>query len=285
MKRVSLLLLILLLCCFAAARADDTCLIDATSVGSEVTTDCSYIRVTCPSPNACEATLTVRGPDGSVCYQRSYQVCTTDFTSEEIYLRMDGKETRYQLQLEAGTNRFDFTVVRRLPRMENMAACSTGYPLSSMTGDSTWKSVTMIDVQALEGRSLTVPLQSCGSYEIGCVTFSIRNGQLTATAQPLPGVDIHDATVFAAASSIAILSLNASNAYGAKKTKTSAFSGMTGSLNQPIDLYGAPYIAVYLELNVSFDPLSANPAPALLLDGQYDCWMKMLNNTDEEAVG
>ena len=278
MKRMLAVLaaLVLTLGGLPAARAEDVCSIDASAVPGTVSTEQSYLRVTCPLPEETEVVLSVFDAGGSLCYQRSYGLCSGSFRSEDIYLRLSGGNTRYQVSLSAGNACYAFEVLRCMPRLNGNAACAVGYPLSSLTGRDSWQSATLLDVAALEGSSRTVALHASGAYELGTVTFSVHRGQLTVSASLSGGVDgtIDDAQVFVA--------LNAADA-GALGGKR--FAGLTGRLDQAIDLEGAACVAVYVQLTVSFDPTGVPGSPRVELDGQEALWEHLQEITASEAVG
>ncbi|MDO5143698.1 MAG: hypothetical protein Q4E72_03665 [bacterium] len=280
MKRWSVCTLLVLALVSALALAEDTCVIDVTQGEAEVVTECGYIRVTAPLEG--DAVLTVRAPDGSVCYQRAYSGCDGAFSSEEIYLRQSSVQSRYEVSLACGDAAYSFAVTRRLPRMTRIAACSGGYPLSSITGSDAWQTVTLVDVAALEGGSMTVPLQACGQYGLGEVRLRVKDGGLTVTVHAMDGVSVNDASVLVAASSIAVMELRRSG-YGVKRVN--APGCFSGALDTPIDLMGVAYVAVYTQLDVDFDPTLVEYAPTLTLPGQYECWLRLLEQTDSEAVG
>ena len=275
MRRVFLMMLALV-CLIFPARAEDTQTVDA-STATSVTTAASYLRVTCPIDGEQPVTVTVADARGNPQYQRNYGDCSGTFRSEDIYLRLDGGHTTYSVTLKAGETTYGFTVERVMPRLMGNAACATGYPLSLLNSmDSTWQSATILDVQALEGSSLTVPMHAAGAYELGSVTFSVSGGALTVTADMARGVDgsIDDATVYVATNALQAQALRARN-----------FSGLIGKLKDAIDLGGTPYAAVLVQLTVSFDPSGVPGSPEALLDGQEELWLLMQESTANEAVG
>lgn len=256
------------------ACADDTCVVDAASAG--VTTDRSYVSVACPVEAEAQVVLTINGPDGACVYQRDYGVCSASFRTEDIYLKLQGSETVYQATLAVGDSCYDFTITRVMGRLTDNAACTVGYPLASITGADTWRTATLLDLRALDGGSVTVPIHASGAYTLGSATLSVSGGCLTVSAAVDSAIDgsIDSATVYVA-----------TNALNAQQLGTKRFTGLTGGLNSPIDLGGALYAAVYVKMSVSFDPTGVPGSPNTVLNGQDTLWQTMLTQTANEAVG
>ncbi len=286
MKRLLILLLTMLLCIAPAYAAEDVFTVDAQSIAEDaweesfiaasLTSDRSYLRVTSALTEDAQVTLSIAGDNGSLVYQRDYGLCSGRFRSEDIYLRLTGSQTTYHVSLWIGDSSYSFPLRRVMPRLTGNAACSVGYPLSALSGTNTWKSATVLDVNALEGSSLTVPLHASGAYEIGTVTFAISGGKLTVDAAIDPSVDgsIDGSTVYVATTALEAQKLGKKN-----------FPGITTKLNKTVDLQGTPYAAVYVNLTVSFSPTGVPGSPAVTLDGQDATWQRMLTETANEAVG
>ena len=269
------LVLIALACLIFPAYAEDTQTVDA-STATSVSTTASYLRVTCPVEDDQPVTLTVTDAWGNPQYQRDYGLNSGFFRSEDIYLRLDGGLTTYFVTVQVGEAAYAFSVDRVMPRLTGNAACAVGYPLSWLNGSGSWQSATILDVNALEGSSLTVPMHASGAYTLGTVTFSVYGGQLTVSADIAGGVDgsIDGATVYVA-----------TNALQAQSLGSRYFSGTTGWLGDRIDLGGTPYAAVLVQLTVSFDPSGVPGSPDALQYGQEELWMQMQQMTANEAVG
>lgn len=288
MKRLLglLLTLTMLLCAIPGHAAEDVFTVDAQEaaggawdesyISSSLTSDRSYLRVTCTLDSEAAVTLSIADESGSLVYQRDHGLCSGKFRSEDIYLRLTGSQTTYQATLWVGDSSYAFPIRRVMPRLTGNAACSVGYPLEYLSGSDTWKSATLLDVNALSGSSFTVPLHASGAYEIGTVTFRISNGSLTVSAELMEGIDgsIDKSTIYAA-----------TTALEAQELGRKSFSGPTGKLNKAIDLMGAPYVAVYVNLTVSFDPTNVPGSPDSTLNGQDDLWQRMQSETANEAVG
>lgn len=286
MKRFLILLVTMLLCIAPAYAAEDVFTVDAQSIAedawdesfiaSSLTSDRSYLRVTSDLVEDAQVTLSIAGENGSLVYQRDYGVCSGRFRSEDIYLRLTGSQTTYHVSLWIGDSGYSFPLRRVMPRLTGNAACSVGYPLDRLSGANTWKSATLLDVNALEGSSLTVPLHASGAYEIGTVTFTVSGGSLTVSAAISDGVDgsIDQSTVYVA-----------TTALEAEKLGKKNFPGITTKLNKTVDLQGTPYAAVYVNLTVSFSPADVPGSPAVTLDGQDATWQRMLTETANEAIG
>lgn len=274
MKRVMTLLLALLLCMAAfPALAADALTVDVTSAASEISTDKSFLRLTCGSVEG-EVVITIRDAGGSIVYQRDHGTRSGSFRSDEIYLGLEGASTRYQVSMQAGSAAYAFALVRTQPRQKGVTACTAGCPLSLLTGADTWKSATLLDVRNMR-EPVTVPVQAGGGLAIGEAVFSVEDGVLTVTAQLAPGVGgvIDSAKVYVAA-----------NVLDARQLDTKKFKGLTGSLDRGIDLHGAGYAAVYVKLTVSYDPAQALPLDMIFPD-QLELLDLMNRYTINEEVG
>ena len=275
MKRL-LLLLSLFLICALPALAEDVCTVDASSARS-VTCPESYLLLTCPIEGEQQVTVSVADASGRMHYQKNYGLCSGSFRSEEMYLRLSGSETLYQVTLQAGNTVYAFPVTRVMGRLTGNEACSVGYPLSRLNGSSSsWKTVTILDVNALNGSGMTVPLYASGAYTLGTVTFTVSGGQVVVSARLSDGIDgsIDKATVYVANDAIAAQNLG-----------TRRFDGRTGRLNEGISLDGTPYAAVLVQLTVSFEPAGVPGSPETTLSGQKQLWQLMQENTASESVG
>ena len=271
--------LALILCLTSGFAAEDVFTVDAAQAAGSapLSTDRSYLRVTCDLPAEAEVTLSVADDQGNLVYQRDHGLCSGRFRSEDVYLRLTASQTIYHITLWAGDLSYSFPILRVMPRLTGNAACSVGLPLSILTGSDTWKSATLLDVAALSTarEPLTVPLHASGAYEIGAVTFSTDGRSLTVTAHLDGSINgsVEKATVYVATTALEAQQLGRKN-----------FHGPTGTLNAPIDLMSAPYVAVYVSLTVSFDPTAA-PSPEVLLEGQEELWELMQTVTANEALG
>ena len=274
MKRI-LLFLSLLLCLAFPALADDVCTVDASSA-VDVSCPESYLCVTCPISGEEQVTVSVADASGRLHYQRNYGLCSGSFRSEDMYLRLEGSETRYQVTLQAGEKIYSFSVMRVMGRLSGNEACSVGYPLSRLNGSSSCKTVTLLDVNALSGSSMTVPLYASGAYTLGTVTFSVSGDHVTVSAQLSGGVDgsIDKSVVYVATDAIAAQNLG-----------TRRFDGHKGKLNEAISLDGTPYAAVLVQLTVSFEPSGVPGSPETTLNDQRQLWQLMQENTASESVG
>lgn len=274
MRRVLLMILALASLIFPA-YAEDARTVNA-STATSVSMDENYLRVTCPIDGEQQVTVTVTDAKNELYYLRDYGVCSGSFRSEDIYLRLDGGETTYAVYVQAGEATYAFVVDRVMPRLTGNAACSVGYPLSMLNGSGNWQSVTILDVAALEGSSMTVPMHASGAYNLGTVTFSVSGGQLTVSADIDSGIDgsIDGSKVYVA-----------TNALQAQQLASRNFSGSSGKLKEKIDLGGTPYAAVLVQLTVSFDPSGVPGSPDVLQRDQEQLWQMMQQSTANEAVG
>lgn len=276
MKRLMIFLLVLGLMLSASLALADEVFTAGGENGACYESDQAYLRIVCPVADDSRVTVTITDENGSIIYQRDYGLCSGDFRSEDIYLRLNGVQTLYCVRVAAGDDIADFQVNRTMPRLQENAACSVGYPLSQLSGAGSWKSATLLDLSALADADLTVPMHASGAYTLGSVTFHVSGGALTVHADITDTADgsIDRATVYVA-----------TNPIDAQNLGTKSFSGLSGKLDEPIDLLGAEYAAVYVKLTVSFNPADLPASPAVQLDGQEELWQQMLLLQPDNAVG
>lgn len=276
MKRITAILAALCLLLTAAPALGDEVFTVQDINGASYESDQEYLRISCPVEGESRVTVTIADENGSITYQRDYGLCSGTFRSEDIYLRLNGAETLYNISVSTGESTSSFQVNRTMPRLQGNAACAVGYPLSDLSGTGGWKTATILDVNALRGSSLTVPMHASGAYTLGSVTFSVRDGMLTVDADIAQGVDgeIDRATVYVA-----------TNPIDAQNLGTKSFGGASGSLGEAISLNGTDYAAVYVKLTVSFDPSGVPGSPDTWLDGQQELWQQMQLMQTGEAVG
>lgn len=276
MKRLlALLMLLAMLLASVPALANDVFTVTDVD-GTNHSSDQPYLRITCPVPENSNVTVTVAEDGGGVTYQRDYGVCSGTFRSEDIYLRLNDGETVYNISVKAGEETHTFQVTRTMPYLTENAACSVGYPLSEVSGSGSWKTVTLLDVAAMEGTSMVTPMHASGAYTLGSVTFAVQNDCLTVSAQLDGGVDgtIDKATVYVA-----------TDPFQAQCLGTRNFGGATAALDEAVPLNGAECAAVYVKLTVSFDPSGVPASPETVLDGQAELWQRMQQMQHSDAVG
>ena len=180
-KGVFLALLLMLLAAFPAL-AEDVYYADA-SQGGSVTSDKGYLSVSCPLDADSRVTMTIRDEWGSTVYQRDYGVCSGMFASEEVYLPQIGAQTTYRVTLSTDSGENSFTVIRVAPRLTDSNVTTAGLPLSDISGVSSPKKAILLDLSALNNQlPMVVPMVS-GDVQLGCVTFTVRNGQLSVSAE------------------------------------------------------------------------------------------------------
>lgn len=276
MKKLLALLLMMTLLCPAALADEQLCMLDLAALPDSLSTTSSYISAVCALSESTQISIAIYDAWGSLTYQRNYGMCSGQFRSEDIYLRLNGGATSYRLQAMLGNEVRETMITRSLPRLENNIACTSGYPLTKVNGRDTRLSVTLLDVNALSAAPVTVPVQASSLYELGTVTFSLQDGFLYADAALDPNLNavISDSAVFVASTSVSAANLDSSR-----------FHGIQGMLNSMIDLQGAECVAVLVRLSVSFDPASALPDMETELPGQEDLWLRLMQQTESEAVG
>lgn len=270
MRKFASLAFLLVLLTTGAALAQDVCTIENPADGGEFTTDCDYITIGQALTGSEAVSLTIDGPSGTV-YQRDYGTVDDYFASEEIYLPLDGTGTRYDVTLEEDASvTTSFTVYRITGRLTDITASSAGLPLRTLSGADTWRTATLLDLRALEGNSMQVPVCAGDAYTFGYATFSVSGGSLYVTFQPEDGINPE---ISRTSLSVAL------TAEEAAQLGKRGFSGIRSDLGSWIPLNGAAYAAVYLRMTVSMDP-SAAPCTAVD-DSQWTLWERM--QTSEPA--
>lgn len=249
---------------------------DAAYIAAHLTSDRSYLRLDISLEEECQVNVSIRGEDGALTYQRDYGLCAGHFRTEDIYLRLTDQKTTYQVTARVGDYTYTFPLQRVMPRLQGNDACSVGYPLAALSGGSSWKTVTILDLAALEGSGKTVALHASNAYTLGSVVFSVSGGRLKVTAALDEGIDgeIDKATVYVA-----------TNALEAQTLGKKGFTGVSCGLGDGVNISGADYAAVYVKLTVSFDPAGVPSSPETTLPGQDALWQTMLTHTANEAVG
>ena len=276
MKLLRLLLSLLLLTLLAApALAEDVCVVKDASSAGHVSTDCSYLRVMCPLAGETPVTLTIRDGWGYVIYQRDYGMCRGSFRSEDVYLRLDGASATYAVTLSCGDAAYQFRVTREAPRLTDSGVSAHGVALADLTGKRSNKFAVLIDVYALEGSTLTVPLVSQG-VQLGYANLTVRNGELTVSATLTVDGVIDKGSVYVARDAVSAATLG-----------TNRFTGTKAKLNRAVDLGRTPYAAVLVQLTVTYDAATAQAwqEDPWYLQEQYDLWDMMQLTTANEAVG
>lgn len=272
-----LLTLLLLLVCLGAtsALADDLCVVDDATCAGDVTTDCSYLRVKCPLEGEQEVTMSVYDAWGYLIHERSYGLRSGTFRSTDVYLPLNGGSTEYQVCLQVGDTTHAFSVTRVQPRLTDPGAYAQGLPIELINESTSAKSAVIIDVDALEGSTLSVPLISAG-MQIGYASFTVDGGALSVSALLTVDGEIEKATVFVARDAVTALSFD-----------TRRFTGEKAKLNRDIDLNGTPYAAILLQLTVTYDAGTAQPLieDELYLETQLELWELMQLTTASEALG
>lgn len=274
-RRLLAFLLMLLLCAGSSALAEDVYTVDNAAAISSCTIDCGYLRVRCPLEGEQHVTMTVHDAWGGLCYQRDYGLCSGTFRSEDVYLRLDGASSRYTVTVQAGSDAHCFTVTRQQPRLTDTGVSALGLSVEELTGKRSNKYAVIIDVDSLEGSTLSVPLVSSGA-QVGYASFTVQRGELTVSAVLTVDGTIDKSNVYIARDAVTARTLG-----------TSGFTGQKARLNRAIDLSSTPYAAVLLQLTVSYDEASAAPLQTdrLYLQQQDELWELMQMTTASEAVG
>lgn len=269
------LLLALLLLAACPALAEDVYVVDDATAVSSVRTDRSYLRVSCPLEGQQPVTMTIRDAWGYLVYQRDYGMCSGSFRSEDVYLRLDGAATTYTVTVAAGSRSCQFRVTREAPRLTDSGVYAHGLSLSRLNGGRSNKFAVIVDVDALEGSTLSVPLISSG-MQLGYANFSVEGGALSVSAILTVDGTIEKSTVYVALDAVTAQTLG-----------TNHFTGTKTRLNRSVDLHGTPYAAVMVQLTVSYDAATAQAwqEDDFYLDTQRELWELMQLTTANEAVG
>lgn len=257
------------------ALAEDVYYADA-SQGGSVTSDKGYLSVSCPLDTDSRVTMTIRDEWGSTVYQRDYGVCSGMFASEEVYLPQNGAQTTYRVTLSTDSGENSFTVVRVAPRLTDSNVTTAGLPLSDISGVSSPKKAILLDLSALNNQlPMVVPMVS-GDVQLGCVTFTVRNGQLSVSAELTVDGTIDRAAVYVAKSALSAQTLG-----------TRRFDGKKVGLNKKVNVDGLGYAAVLVQMTVSYDQDTATPLmpDEDFVQEQTELWDAMQEETVNEAVG
>ena len=277
MKRLCLMLLLAALTFCVPALAEDVCQVSGSALSSGVTTDCSYVNIKCPVNSPAQVLVSIYAPNGSLAWQCNYGERSSSFTTDDIYLKLQGSSTVYQAVVSVGSTVYQFPIVREMARLRGNAACTAGYPLSTITGSDTWQSATILHVSAMEGQKITVPIYASGAYVFGTATMTVKNGALTVSLALANGLDgsIDGAEVRVA-----------TDALTAQQLDSKRFNGLTGRTDAPIPLDNAAYAAVYVRMSVSFDPSTAATGIQMQpTQDQTSLWQQMESSTANEAIG
>ena len=277
---IRMLSLFLICCLFLSvpALAEDVCIIKDASAVASVTTDCAYLRVQYPLPGATNVTLTVRDVWGSLIYQRNYGECSGTFKSRDVHLPVQGDCCDYIVTLSTDTQELTFTVTREQPMLTDTAVYAGGLTLEEMFGGDPYKYAVVLDLCELEESTLFAPMLA-GGQEIGAVIFTVQDGKLTVLYELYVDGNVDKANVYVATDSIT------ANTFG-----TSRFTGTKTKLGREISLGGAPYVAVMVQLTVTYDPAGAQPFR--MGEREQEAWQQLVEDwslmqmtTANEAVG
>ena len=277
MKRLCLMLLLAALIFCVPALAEDVCPISGSALSSGVTTDCSYVNINCPVTAPAQVQVSIYAPNGSLAWQCNYGEKGSSFTTDDIYLKLQGSSTVYQAVVSVGSTVYSFPITRTMARLSGNAACTAGYPLRAITGSDTWQSATILHVSAMEGQKISVPIYASSAYTLGTATMTVHNGALTVSLTLANGLD---GSIDGAEIRIA------TDALTAQQLDSKRFGGITGRADTPIPLGNADYAAVYVRMSVSFNPSTAavgiqtQPSP-----DQTGLWQQMESSTANEAIG
>ena len=278
MRRLLCVLLLFCLLPLSAAMAEDVCTVEDASAAVHVTTECAYLQVCCPLAEAGNVTLTVHDEWGYLIYQRNYGSCDGTFRSGDVHLPLDGSSCDYQVTLSTPSGEYTFTVTREMANVTDSAVYAGGATLKELVDGSSRKYAVVLDMNALNGQTMVAPMLASGT-QVGEVIFTVKNGELTVSANLTVDGQIDKAAVSVA-----------TDALTAKTLGEKRFSGISAGLNTAINLTGTPYAAVMVQLTVTYDPATAqawemSSAEEKLLTMILENWQLMQENTANEAIG
>lgn len=270
-----LVLLLGLMCLCTPALAEDVYTVDNAAEAVRCITDRSYLRVRCPLAGEQPVTMSIHDEWGYLVYQRDYGLCRDSFRSEDVYLRLDGSAATYTVTLQAGSDTYMFLVTREMAKLTDSGVYACGLPLSDLSGTRSNKFAVIIDVDALEGSTLTVPLIS-GGAQLGYVYYTVDGGALSVSAMLTVDGEIIKSAIYVARDAVTAQTLG-----------TNHFTGRKARLDRDIDLSGTPYAAVMVQLTVSYDPATAQAwyQDDFFIGQQRSLWELMKLTTANEAVG
>ena len=276
--RMLSLFLIMTLLLPGAAFAEDVCVVKDASTTTRVTTGCAYLQVRCPLTESTNVTLSVHDEWGSLIYQRNYGRCSGNFRSGDIHLPLSGESCDYIVTLATDMAEYAFTVTREQPMITDSAVYASGLTLKEMTGGSKYKHAVVLDLDALGEEMLTTPMVA-GGKQIGEVYFTVLDGRLTVSAALTVTGQIDKANVYIATDAIT------ASTFGASR-----FTGTKTKLNREISLGNAPYVAVMVQLTVTYDTEGAQTIHMGLEEQEayeqlQENWRLMQLMTANEAVG
>ena len=276
MRRMIRMLTLFLLCCLLPwpGVAEDVCIADA-SAAQHLTTGHSYLRVECPLPGETRVMLSVRDPWGELIYQRDYGTCSGSFRSRDIHLPLVGNGCDYTILLTTDQGEYTFTVHREQTLLTDSSVYASGLSLKELNGGSSRKYVVVLDMDAMNQETAIMPLLA-GSKQVGEAYFTVQDGKLTVSASLNGAGSIDKASVYIA-----------TDALSASTLGSSSFSGKRTRLDRAVDLGGAPYATVMVQLTLTYDPAAAQDvgAGSLSREEMRNNWRMMETTTANEAVG
>lgn len=238
--------------------------------GVEVTSE--YVSFYCPVSQPGSVMLTIWDGWNQMVYQRSFGTCTDSFYTEDIFLRLEGNRTTYTVALETPDGSWNIPVTRLPARQIGCSGCTLGYPLSALNGGNTWRCATLLS--NIPGSCVQVPLCVDGALQAGHAQLCIEGDALTVHLSPASGVTVESSEVQVATHAAGVTALGSRN-----------FAGTSGMVETPIVLGGAPVVAVYVRLSLSYDPAALLPVTTFVLPGQDALWQQMQQQTPNEALG
>lgn len=256
------------------SRGEDVTVITNPESQEEYTISTSYIQLEMDLTNATQVILTVSDDQGEVIHQQHYGTQEYFFQSDEVYLPVEGAAADYGVEVSTPEDTRTIRIHRTVGKLQDNRAVSVGLPLSTLTGENTWKSATLLD--ATSDTTVIMPLHASNQYQVGDACFTLSGGQLTVTVSFLPELN---ETVRKTKVQVATTALEA------QSLGTKSFRGQAGKLSDVFPLGDAQVVAVYLELTLDYFPNSALPAPQASQPGQEALWELMRTTTVNDAVG
>ena len=246
-----------------AAMADDMAVIDAATAGTVVIAE-PYFSVSCLAEGT--VTMSVSDDHGALCYERMATGEDGLFVSDAVYLPVQEGNTAYTVVIASAAGTWSFRVVRTLGYQHGLHACAGTYPFAAAAGRPSDERIMLVPVR--DGIRV-FPLVAGSVWQVGTVTCTVQDGALTASVRFAEGVTGDEPRVEVALRAREIAGL------------TDAGPGILRAADgESVDLGNAGAVAVWVGVNVSFDPAVCLNAPAEGPEDQELLWRRMVEAAD-----
>ncbi len=268
---LSLLLMMLMLT--APALADDVYTMSEIMTAGLVETDCTYLVICTQLSEPSQVIVNVQDEWGTLYYLRDYGICSGQFQSDEIHLPLEDVPVEYTISLQTNTAIFTAVVRRHLPLITDTAVYARGLSLQELNGGSSRKFAVMLDMAQLHQAPLSAPMVGSDTL-LGFVHFHAANGILSVLPEITADGYLDRAKIFVATDAIAARTLG-----------TSRFSGVKATLGEAVDVGNSPYVAVMIQLTISYDEESTVPYTDEPDENQPLLWEQMQLSTPNVPNG